>query len=80
MSHTFTVDSGLKMGYSMGMEPCKINILQVEVDGKDFNVYGACIGPYVRKCYGLKTGFNVPTRICHMCDKTATWFSNMLLV
>lgn len=60
---------------------CKTNILQVEVDGNYFKIYGACIGgkgdwPYVRKCYGLKTGFNVPTRMSYVFENSNLVFQH----
>lgn len=61
----------------LAVTPCGISLDQVTVHGRIIKIHAACVGgkgdwPYVRKCFGLKPGFQVP-RICHMCPKTVPW-------
>ena len=52
-------------------------MVQVKVGDHTITLHVAMVAgkgdwPYVRKCYGLTTGFQCP-RICHMCPKIVSW-------
>ena len=75
-SYTPTSLDALHKGMATDLNRLFTSGLSLDTGGKNPTIFAACVGgkgdwPYVRKAFGLSTGFQC-TRVCHMCGTHVT--------